>query len=267
MQPGRTSPRRGSRVAATNRSARALEAGTRVAPAPLQRSHLVLDVLVERADVVVRPHHVRRDARALDGGAVPGSVAARMAGVRVEAVTEVAERVAAVMGEEAVRAVPALPEGRVEGVDVDVPAVAVERVPPAGRAEPVDPHAVVREAAEDVADVAVRPVLVDDELRERAPPMGEMQLPRPSSTAEVGLQALPGLERPVAPVRRLAGLDEPGERRPVVREADAAAALAVAELELDLRHLPVGGTGVDRAPGDQRSPAASQRVADVGLAL
>src|SRR5262249_12297893 len=118
---GRTRPCGGrSRV---SRSSAAL----RVAPAPLQVLLLPLDAGVEAADVVSCPHHVRRPARARCRGPVPRSLAGRMPGVREEAVTEVAECVAAMMGEEAVLAMPAVPVGGVERVEVDVPPVTVER--------------------------------------------------------------------------------------------------------------------------------------------
>src|SRR5262245_6611401 len=94
--------------------------------------------------------------------------------VGIERVTEVAEGVAAMMSEEAVRAMPALPVGRVEGVDVDVPSVPVERVAERRRGEAVNTSAAVRQPAEEVADAAVGPVLVDDEVRKRAAPVGEM---------------------------------------------------------------------------------------------
>jgi hypothetical protein len=77
------------------------------------------------------------------------------------------------MGEEAVLAVTALAGPRIEGVDVDVAPVAVERSAVAGRLEPVDADAVVGEPPELVPVLAVRPVLEDVELRKRAAPVGE----------------------------------------------------------------------------------------------
>ena len=59
------------------------------------------------------------------------------------------------MGKEAVFAVPAFAVGGVIGVEVDVAAVAVERVALRCGAEAVDACAVVGEPAEDVADAAV----------------------------------------------------------------------------------------------------------------
>ena len=53
----------------------ALGAALRVAPASLQGSHLILDGLVEGADVVPLPHHVRRHSGAFDGRPVLRSFA------------------------------------------------------------------------------------------------------------------------------------------------------------------------------------------------
>src|SRR5690242_2961990 len=174
-----------------------------------------------------------------------------MPAVPVEPVTEVAQRVAAVVREEAVLPMPPLAVGGVEGVDVDIAAVAVERVALRGGAEAVHACTVVGEPAEDVAHSAVRPVLVDDELGDRAAPVGEMELPVPLAAAVVGLEPLPRLQGPVASVRRLARFDEPGKRRPVVGQADSAATFSVTDPEADLTELPVGLAGVDRTRGDE----------------
>src|SRR5262245_7446199 len=117
------------RRAADDRRSAMLGAALRVAPASLQGLHLILHGLVEGADVVGLPHHVRRDTGAFDGRPVLGSLAAWTTCIGIEAVAEVSERVAAVMGQEAVHTMPPLAVGRVEGVEVDVAAVAVERVP------------------------------------------------------------------------------------------------------------------------------------------
>ena len=114
---------------------------------------------------------------------------------------------------------------RVEGVDVDVAAVAVLRVALSGRAEAVDRAAGVGEAAEQpLPGAAVRPVRVHLELRELAAPVREVELVgglrgHPWVEAEQRQPALPRLHRPVGPVRRLARGDEVRERRPVVGRA------------------------------------------------
>src|SRR5262249_7225977 len=83
----------------------------------------------------------------------------------------------------------------------------------------------------------------------------------------VRLEALPGLESPVAAVRGLARLDQPGERRSVIRAADTPASDAVADPELDLRDASVRRAGVDGARRDQRRSPSSAPVAHVRLAL
>ena len=187
--------------------------------------------------------------------------------MREEAVTEVTERAAVVMGEEAVLAVPALAVPRVEGVDVDVAAVAVERSAVAGRLEAVDADAVVGEPPEHVPVLAVGPVLEDVELCERAAPVREVQLLVSTGAAEVLLEPHPGLQRPVAPVGSLAGRDGPGERRPVIGKAGSAPALSVADLELDLRPRGARRERVDRAPGGQHLLAAGAVVGHVRASL
>src|SRR5215831_14774971 len=121
-----------------------------------------------------------------------------MARITVEAVTEVAESVAAMVGEETVGAMPPFPVGGVEGIDVDVSAIAVEWVAPRRRAEAVDADTFIGEPAEDVADATICPVLVDDQLRKWPSPVGEVQLPSTFGAAVVGLEPLPGLKSPVA---------------------------------------------------------------------
>lgn len=151
-----------------------LDATFGVAPAALQSSHLVLNSRVEGADVVGLPHHVGRDAGAFSRCPILCPVAAGMAGMRVEAITKVTQRVAAVMREEAIFPVPAFSVIRVEGVEVDVAAVAVEGVAVRCRAVAVNTNTVVGESAEDVTDATAGPVLVDGQLCERPAPVGEM---------------------------------------------------------------------------------------------
>src|SRR6266576_2132976 len=90
-----------------------------------------------------------------------------------------------------------------------------------------------------------------------ATPVREMELGGSCRPAVVGLEADPRLERPVAAVWGLAGLEQPGEWRSVIFKADAIAALAVADLELDLGDTPTRRAGVDRVRGSQhlRPPA------------
>src|SRR4029077_14682011 len=131
----------------------------RVSPASLQRLHLLLDRGVERTDVVRSPHDVRRHAGAYDRCPVLAPIAVRMPCVRVERETEVTQHAAPMVGEEAVRTMPTFPVGGVVRVDVDVPAIVVERVAPWRGGKAVDALAVVGEPAEDVADPAMGPVL------------------------------------------------------------------------------------------------------------
>src|SRR5262249_59507825 len=130
--------------------------------------------------------------------------------------TEVAQRVAPMLLEEAVLAMPALAVGGVEGVDVDVSPVAVEWSAVAGSAEAVDAAAAVREPAEEVAVLPVGPVLVHREDGEWATPVREVELGGACLATVVRLQARPGLECPVAAVGCLACLEQPGQRRPGV---------------------------------------------------
>src|SRR5262249_40563319 len=123
------------------------------------------------------------------------------------------------------------------------------------------------EAAEEVAVRAVRPVLVDDELGERAAPVREMELPGSLAATVVRLESLPGLEGPVAAVRGLAGLDQPGQRGAVVGEASAPAARAVTDPELDLRAALARCAGVDRPRCDQEPSQSSAAVAHVRVTV
>src|SRR5206468_8675737 len=119
-----------------------------------------------------------------------------------ELVEAVAEDSGRLVSQEGVFAVPALPVARVERVDVDVTAVAVERQAYARRREAVYGLAVVREPAEQVVvAAAVDPVSPGIERRDRARPVGEVKLPCAQAASraavEVRQRPAPGLERPV----------------------------------------------------------------------
>src|SRR6476661_3668617 len=90
-----------------------------------------------------------------------------------------------------------------------------------------------------------------------------MQLPRSSGASVIRLQALPRLESPIAAVRGLACLYQPGERRSIVGKATALASKSVLELKLDLGYGRARRPCVDRAPGNQRHPPSAEVVADM----
>ena len=83
--------------------------------------------------------------------------------MRVDAV---AEGAGALVREKAVLALPARPVGRVERVDVEVAAEAVERLPRRGRVEAVDRRAPVGVRAEEVVPPVPGPVHLDREHRQ-----------------------------------------------------------------------------------------------------
>jgi hypothetical protein len=85
--------------------------------------------------------------------------------MRKEPVAKIAGSLALTVGKEGVFAPPPLPVGGVERIEVDVSPVTVERTPARRRAETEDPLACISEPAEDVAETAGRPVLVDDKMR------------------------------------------------------------------------------------------------------
>src|SRR5438067_4676345 len=120
------------------------------------------------------PHHVRRDAGTEDRRAVLRAVAGRMRTVRVEAVTEDA-RVR--VRQEAVLADPARAVLRVERVDVEIAPERVERRARGGRLEAEDRAVAVREGAEEVIPLVPGPVRLDLQLRRRAQPVCEVDLP------------------------------------------------------------------------------------------
>src|SRR5207248_4081211 len=103
-------------------------------------------------------HHVRRHPGPLDGRAVAGPFARRVAAVRVERVTE---GTGARVRQETVLALPARAVRRVVGVDVDVAAERVEWVAPGGRTEAEDGGVVVGEGAEQVIPLMPGPVRLD----------------------------------------------------------------------------------------------------------
>lgn len=88
---------------------------------------LVLEGRIVGPHVLSFPRNVWRHARTYSGSPVPGAVAARMSGVRVEAVAKVARHTTGVMGKEAVFAMPAAAVAGVERIEVDVSSVAIER--------------------------------------------------------------------------------------------------------------------------------------------
>ena len=90
----------------------------------------------------------------------------------------------------------------------------------------------------------------------------------PRAAPVVGLCPLPALQRPVGAVGRLAGANEPRERRPVVLQATAGedALASVPEVERDLRHPLPRRPRVDRAGRDHLSRDAARTPADERLA-
>ena len=241
--------------------------------------HLQVEGLVVGAERVGLPVDVRQDARADDRGAVLGAVALGPVAVAVEAVAELA---GALVHQEAVLAQPALAVRGVERVEIEVPAERVERDAGGGRLEAVDRPAEVRERAEDVMELAVRPVQLHVQhgqltLEVREPQLPDRLLGR-RVEAVVRQHPLPGLERPVGAVGRLAAGDEPLQVGAVVRAAGVleglpdvalvgAVAAGVVELELDL----LAGRGrverVDRAPGEHVPALAARVEADQRLAV
>ena len=145
--------------------------------------------------------------------------------LRVEGIEAVAEDAGRVVRDERVLPPPAPPVARVVGVEVDEPAVTVERRPVAVGVKAVDGTASVREPAEEVVEApAVDPVRPDLEPGDRPRPVREVELERPldrkpGREAEVGQPHPPGLDGPVRAVRSAAGLDDEAERRPVVGTA------------------------------------------------
>src|SRR5687768_7990711 len=193
------------------------------------------------------PEDVRRDAGADDRGAV---ALARPGRPRAVAEEPVAKGPTSAVHEKAVLALPAAPVGRVEGVDVQVSAEAVERYACGGGTEPVHRACEIREAAEDVVEAAVGPVGGDLEHGGRARPVRQAKLPdrllgaRPE--AVVREHPLPALQRPVRAVRRTTRCKEPVQLGAVVgaagvperlpdRAPEGAPAARVVELELDLK--------------------------------
>ena len=228
---------------------------------------------------VALPHHVRRDAGALDRGAVLRALPVGVRAVRVERVTEDA-RVR--VRQEAVLALPTLAVLRVERVDVDVASERVER--DARGRRPVAEHRLVavREGAEEVIPLVPGPVRVDRQHGQVARPVREAELPdglrRRRREAVVRQHALPLLERPVRAVRGLAGGHLPRERRAVVGLAGAlerlpvvllvlAVAAGVVELERHLRPRARRRDRVQRAPDEDVLRLAGGVVRDERLAL
>lgn len=128
------------------------------------------------------PHDVWSDARPAHRKAISTSVPrrtrlARVGLVRDEAVTE---RPVGIPRYEAILAPPAGPVRRVERVEIEDAAVAIERIAGRRRREAVNGAAAVGESSEEmVPAAAVAPVEPDLELRERSAPMREAQLPCP----------------------------------------------------------------------------------------
>src|SRR5437899_5057268 len=153
--------------------------------------------------------------------------------LRDEAVTEGAR---ALVREDACFPLPTLPVDGVERVDVDIAAVPVLGSSLRRRAESIHRLAEVREAPEDpLPFVVVCPVRVSLALGELARPVRDVQLDvrllrEPGIETEVRQTTLPGLNRPVRPVRRLALGDEQREPRAVVGSAAIPEALPVPRL-------------------------------------
>lgn len=177
----------------------------------------------------------------------------------------VAERAVRVSRDETILPSPTGPVGRVERVEVEHPAVPIERIACGSGGEAVHGTPAIREPSEEVVPAtAVAPVEPDVQLRERSAPMRKAELPRavpglPRRNAEVGLMPLPPLDRPVRAVSRRARADEPRQSRPPVRAARVSQRLPsrpaggrpasrVVDPELRLRPNLGGETGVQSAP-------------------
>src|SRR5439155_18097841 len=176
----------------------------------------------------------------------------------------------------------AAPVGGVEGVDVDVAAVRVERAAAPRRVVPVDRLAVVAEDAEEVVEPPVGPVEIDRQGRELAAPVRQAELPLPvlragGRDAVIRQEPLPALDGPIGAVGRPAAGDEPRERGAVVRAArvpeppadvvaDAAPAAGIVEAELDLRARPRRRARVDRAPREDVPEPVAGAVGEQRLA-
>ena len=121
------------------------------------------------------------------------------------------------------------------------------------------------------------PVRADREHRQVAGPVREPKFPgrllRVRNEAVVRQHPLPGLERPVRAVGRLARRDLPGERRAVVGAAPRAECLpgvrvrlapsaGVVEPKLHLRPGMRRSDGIDRVPGEHVLQLARGRVRD-----
>ena len=116
--------------------------------------------------------------------------------MKVEAVAEDARRL---VREERALAPPAGAVAGIERVEVQVPAVRIERRADARRTEAVYRLTLVRVAAEHVLEAAVvRPVEPDLDRRQVTRPVGRVELRVGAVTAVIRLQTLPALERPVA---------------------------------------------------------------------
>src|SRR5918993_769972 len=227
---------------------------------------------VEVDETAALPLHVGCHARPLHdhavrlavSGAPNAAAVARWVSVaaleRVAGAEVVTEDTGALVRHEGVLAAPARAVLRPEGVEVDEAAVLVLPGPELVRLEAVDGASEVGQPAEDVVVPAVpRP----------ARPVGQVERPgallgKPGEEAEVRQCALPALHGPVRAVRGLAGGDDVGEGRPVVRAAgvlelelfaEGPPAAGSVEPELDL--LPHSGRmeRVERAPGED-VPAA-----------
>jgi hypothetical protein len=158
---------------------------------------------------------------------------------------------------------------RVVGIQEDEPSVVVERHSGAGGVEAVDRLALVGVVAEQVVVVAVHPVGVHGQDRERAAPVGHLgpQLPlrrKPGGVAEIGEGLGPLLDGPVGAVGRVARGDLVRQLGAGVRAAGIAERLQVGlaethvsvllpaarvvDLELNLGHRSAGRSRVDRPP-------------------
>src|SRR5437899_3356855 len=121
---------------------------------------------------------------------------------RIELEEAVAPDSRRVVRDERVLAPPAAAVARVVRVEEDQPSVAVGRRAHTSRAEAVDRLSVVRVLPEQLVEAtAVDPVGPRVELRDRAGPVRDVQLPgallrEPRDEAEIGQSYLPGLQRP-----------------------------------------------------------------------
>src|SRR5919201_917245 len=172
---------------------------------------------------------------------------------------------------------PAAAVARVERVEIDETAEAVERPAVGARAEAVDRPAEVVQRPVDVVVAPVRPVGLDRQHSGRATPVRETQVPRALEPARLDAEVrelpLPRLNDPVGTVRRRTADDEPVEPRsrvasaaiaegPPVGAVVLAPAAGVVDPETALVGTPDRRDGVDRTPREHVLDRAADAIGE-----